>query len=56
MSQISDLGLSLYFMSKNGKLLVFFFTQFSTLHSIKTRTYIRNLRHNALDKYVIYAL
>ena len=38
MSQISDLGPSFYFMSKNGNFfLSFFATKFSRFHKIKTR-------------------
>ena len=37
-SEIFDLGLSFYFMSKNGLLFVFFLTYFSRLHKIQTRT------------------
>ena len=49
MSQIFDLCLSFYFMSKKGNFLLFFKTFFSRLHKIKTRAYIKNLRHGSLN-------
>ena len=37
------------FMSKNGKILIIFHNYFSRIHKIKSRTYIRNLRHSSLQ-------
>ena len=54
MSQIVDIGPSFDFMSKNGKILIFFHDYFSRFHKIKTRTYIKNLRHGSLHMNVFY--
>ena len=40
------------FYDKNGKLLSKYFTLFSRFHQIKTRPYIKNLRHSSLDQNV----
>ena len=50
---VSDfcLGLSFYFMTKNGNFCDFllFFSNFNLLHTIKkTKAYIKNLRHPSL--------
>ena len=51
-SQNLNIGPSYYFMSKNGKLFVNFFQIYifsiSTFHKIKTKTYIKILRHPSL--------
>ena len=54
MSQIFDLGISLDFMIKTGRFSYFFQTKFSTFDKIKTKTYIKNLRHSSLHMSIIY--
>ena len=48
MSSNFDVGLSFYFMSKNGELFTIFATKFSRFHKMKTRAQIKNLRHGSL--------
>ena len=48
MSQILILSPSFYFMTKKGNFLTLFSTIFSTLHKIKTKQKINNLRHRFL--------
>ena len=51
-SQIFDIGPSFYFMIKNGKLLVIFFLTFILhFHKMRTKTYIKILRHRSLHIY-----
>ena len=53
MSKNSDIGPSFYFMQKQGKPFdIFLKDKFSTFHEIKTRTFIKNLRHSSLCIYV----
>ena len=40
MSQNVDIGPSLVFMSKTGRVLIFVYDHFSRFYKIKTRTYI----------------
>ena len=54
MSQNFDIGLSFILMSKNGKIFKKKFDYFSTFHRIKTRTYIKHLRHRSLQMDVFY--
>ena len=51
MSQNLKIGLSSLFMSKNG--VSFFHYYFSRFHKIKSRTYIKNLRHCSLQRNVL---
>ena len=53
MSQIFKICLSFLFMSKNGKILIIFHNYFSRFHKIKSRTYIKNLRHGSLQMNVL---
>ena len=54
MSQNFKIGPSFLFMSKNGKIfLLFFHNYFSRFHKIKSRTYIKNLRHGSLQMNVL---
>ena len=48
------LGFSLDFMKKTGRFSSFFQTKFSTFNKIKTKTYIKNLRHYSVHMSVIY--
>ena len=49
LSQIFKLGPTFYFITKNGKLYAIFFSIiFSTMHKIKSKPYIKNLRHRSL--------
>ena len=51
-SQIFDIGPSFYFMIKNGKLLVIFFLNiYSSFHKMRTKTYIKILRHGSTHIY-----
>ena len=52
-SQIFNVGPSFFLCQKTGNFLSFFAKQFSTFHKIKTRTYIRNLRHASLHLYLM---
>ena len=57
MSQNFKIGLSLLFISKTGRFILFFHNYFSRFHKIKFRTYIKNVRHcplqmNVLCRYV----
>ena len=54
MSQILYIGPSFIFMSKNGKIFIICNDYFSRYHKIKTRTYIKNLRHGSLQMNVFY--
>ena len=45
----------LFYVKKKGNFLEVLFTHFSTFHEIKTKAYIRNLRHSPFDKRLVYA-
>ena len=53
MSQNFKIGLSFFLCQKNGKFLLFFHNYFSRFHKIKSRTYIKNLRHYSLQLNVL---
>ena len=52
-SQNLKIGLSLLFMSKNGKNFIIFHNYFSRFHKNKFKTYIKNLRHGSLQTNVL---
>ena len=54
MSQNLYLGLGFNFMTKTGNFYVIFLYYFSRFHKIKTRPYIKDLRHSSLDQDVGY--
>ena len=51
-SQNVYIGPSSYLMEKKGNVLILFIDSFSTFHKIKSKTYIKNLRHRSLHIYV----
>ena len=54
MSQFFYIGPSFDLMTKNGKILMIFSLLFSRFHKIKTRAYLKNLRHASLHINVFY--